>query len=223
MPDISTESVAMIGGTGPLGRGLAARLGGAGLRIYIGSRDAERAAQIARELPQAGADGAGEVIGVSNQDAVTLASLIVITVPYEALADQLSSLRGLDEGKVLVSTAVPMVFNGGLASPFSPAAGSATAEVGQLCPAAPVVGAFHTVSASGLLKLAEGMDEDVLVSGEDPNAKERVNSLIRCIPGLRPVDIGGLQSAGLSETITPLLLRLNRMHRAHTGIRITGL
>jgi len=221
--DLSVGTVALVGGTGPLGRGLAARLGRAGLRVWLGSRDPERAASVARDLPKDLSGGSGEVIGVSNQEAVTRAPIVIIAVPYEAIADQLSQLDGLGKDKVLVSTAVPVEFRAGLASAVSLSAGSATAEVAFLCPDARVVGALHTVSASRLLRLAEAMNEDVLISGDDLEAKALVNALVGRIPGLRPVDVGGLESAGLCETITPLLLRLNRLHRAHTGVRITGL
>jgi 8-hydroxy-5-deazaflavin:NADPH oxidoreductase len=217
------DEVGLIGGTGPLGRGLAARLAAAGLAVRLGSRDPLRADEIATTIQAQVGSGAGTVAGVANRDAASFGQLVLLTVPYEAGAALLTELGGLLQGRVLITTAAPMEFRRGVPYPITPEAGSAALEVSQQCPGALVVGAFHTVSASTLQRLDSPLDEDVIVTGDDAQAKKLVLSLVRTIAGLRPVDGGGLANAHYSETLTPFLIRLNRLHHTETGIRITGL
>jgi len=215
--------ISLVGGTGPLGRGLALRLAASGVGIRLGSRDPLRAREMADQLNQTLPAGARPIDGFGNQDAISGGSLVILTIPYEAMASQLASLSGLGDGRVVVSTAVPMEFHGGVPTPIRPEAGSAAELVASLCPTARVVAALHTVAAGPLLRLQTELDQDVLVAGDDPVAKAQASALISRIAGLRPVDAGALDAASGCEGITPLLLRLNRLHRAHTGIRITGL
>ena len=223
MSDDELQSVAMVGGTGPLGRGLAVRLAVAGITVWLGSRDGARAEAVARATSEMLPASAAAIVGTENQRAIQQASLTVIAIPYDALAAQLSALTGLDGGRVVVSTAVPMAFDKGVPTAVRPEAGSAAQLVQAICPDARVVGALHTVAAGQLLRFDDVLDEDVLVCGDDPAACDVVRALVARIPGLRPVAAGGLAVAGACEGITPLLLRLNRLHRAQTGIRITGL
>jgi len=216
-------SVGIIGGTGPMGQGLAARLGHAGLTVLLGSRDPQRAEDAASEIRARITQRAGSVHGGTNPEAAAYGDLSLLTVPYQAGWPILTQLEELLQGRVLVSTAAPMEFRGGLPHPVRPAAGSAAEEVARLCPGTLVVGAFHTVSAPALGRLAASLDEDVLVTSDHPAAKTLVAELIRQIPGLQPVDGGGLVNASFSEGLTPFLIRLNRLHHATTGIRITGL
>jgi len=162
-------------------------------------------------------------LGRGVREVLERCALVIITVPYQAMSATLEELRSVAAGRILVSTAVPMEFLGGVPHPVTTGFGSATEQVAQLCPDSLVVGAFHTVAAGQLLKLDHTLDEDVLLTAHDAAAKERVSGLVERIPGLRPVDAGSLDSARFCEQLTPLLLRLNRLHRAHTGIRITGL
>ncbi|MGA8427288.1 MAG: NADPH-dependent F420 reductase [Candidatus Dormiibacterota bacterium] len=217
------DRVGLIGGTGPLGRGLAARLAAAGLAVRLGSRDPQRADEIATTIQAQVGSEAGTVAGVANLDAASFGRLVLLTVPYEAGAALLTELGGPLQGRVLISTAAPMEFRRGVPYPITPEAGSAALEASQQCPGALVVGAFHTVSASNLQRLGSPLDEDVIVTADDPEAKELVLRLVRTIAGLRPVDGGGLGNAHFSEMLTPYLIRLNRLHHTETGIRITGL
>ncbi|MGA9920785.1 MAG: NADPH-dependent F420 reductase [Candidatus Dormiibacterota bacterium] len=215
--------VGIIGGTGPMGRGLAARFGQAGLAVLLGSRDPQRAAEAAVGIQEEMGAGAGFVQGGSNSEAAAYGELTLLTVPYEPGSPLVGQLGELLQGRVLVSTAAPMEFLRGMASPLRPHAGSAAQEVALMCPGALVVGAFHTVSAPTLGRLNEVLDEDVIVTSDHPAAKELVIQLVNVLPGLRGVDCGGLVNSCFSEGLTPFLIRLNRLHHTNTGVRITGL
>jgi 8-hydroxy-5-deazaflavin:NADPH oxidoreductase len=223
MNESELGEVGLIGGTGPLGRGLAARLAAAGLVVRLGSRDPQRAGEIAATIQAQVGGGRGTVAGVANPEAAGFGQLALLTVPYEAMAALLTQLGAQLQGRVLVSTAAPMEFRRGVLYPITPEAGSAAVEVSQHCPGALVVGAFHTVSASTLERLDSPLNEDVIVTADDAGAKELVIRLVRTIAGLRPVDGGGLANSHFSEALTPFLIRLNRLHHTETGIRITGL
>jgi NADPH-dependent F420 reductase len=218
----AADPVGLIGGTGPLGRGLALRLAGAGRSVLLGSRDASRAAAIAGELA-ATLGGGPPLAGATNQEVAERAELVLVTLPYPASRESVIPLAPLLAGKVVVSTAVPLEFRDGVPFPTTVPAGSAALELASCCPNSRVVGAFHTVSAPSLARLQSPLEEDTLITGDDPAAKEAVAELVRLVPGLRPVDAGGLLSSGLTEALTALLLRLNRIHRAHSGVRLTGL
>lgn len=216
------DLVGLLGGTGPLGRGLAGRLAQVGCPVLVGSRDPDRAAQLAAELSAELGAGA-QVLGAGNSEVAVRAELIFVTVPYAAVRDTVLPLAAALRGKVLVSTAVPMEFRDRTPQPLPVAAGSAALELARDCPGAEVVAALHTVSAPLLLERSRELSEDTLVSGDAEAAKRRVAELISRIPGLRAVDAGPLASSGLTEQLTPLLLRLNRIHHGHAGIRVTGI
>lgn len=219
----SSVAVGIIGGTGPLGRGLAARLATAGAAVQLGSRDPQRAQQTAEAVKARLGEGAGAVGGGSNLEAAAFGDLSLITVPYEATSALLADLGAALEGRTLISTAAPMEFRAGLAEPVRPRAGSAAQEVAELCPGSLVVGAYHTVSAASLGRLDSQLEEDVIVTSDHARAKTQVMRLVEAVPGLRAVDGGGLANARFSEGLTPFLLQLNRLHRARTGIKITGI
>ncbi len=222
MADAAAQALGFIGGTGPLGSGLALRLAAAGQGVLIGSRDPARAAEVAARLNAALPPGGRPLSGAENHE-VCGCPVVVVAVPYQAVVETISPLAPALGGRLLISTAVPMEFVGGRAEPLRPGAGSAGEELAALCPDSRVVGAFHTVAAGQLLNLAQPLDEDVLVSGDDPQDRHIVSHLVGLVPGLRPVESGPLRSGRFSEALTPLLLQLNRLHRAHTGIRITGI
>jgi hypothetical protein len=222
MNESALGEVGLIGGTGPLGRGLAARLAVSGITVRLGSRDQNRADEIAATVQAQVGSGRGTVVGASNLDAAGFGQLALLTVPYEAGAALLAQLEARLQGRVLISTAAPMEFRRGAPYPLTTEAGSAALEVAQRCPGARVAAAFHTVSASTLERLESTLDEDVIVTSDDATAKELAIHLVGTIAGLRPIDGGGLANAHFSEALTPFLIRLNRIHHAETGIRITG-
>jgi len=223
MSESAPAGIGVLGGTGPLGRGLALRLAVSGLDLMLGSRDRARGTQIADALAGQLPAGAGEVTGGSNREVLEHSRLVLLTIPFEAMAATLAELRAETAGRVLVSTAVPMEFLAGVPHPVATSQGSAAELAARLCPESSVVGGFHTVAAGQLLRLDQELAEDVLLTGDDAAAKLLVADLVGRIPGLRAIDAGPLGNAHFCEQLTPFLLRLNRLHHAHTGVCITGL
>jgi NADPH-dependent F420 reductase len=218
-------AVALIGGTGKLGSALAARFARAGHEVVIGSRDAERARQAASTVTQTidGVDGS-RVRGVDNAAAAAAADVVVITVPFEAQAATLRGLAGAVEERVVVSTAVPVRFVQGAApTHVEVEQGSASEQVAALLPRARVVGALHTMSSATLAKVDRDLDADVLITGDDAEAKMMVAELLASLSGIRVVDGGPLRNSRYVEQLTVVLLSINMRVRRSTGVRITNL
>jgi NADPH-dependent F420 reductase len=223
---VNPERIALIGGTGDLGYGLAVRWAHAGLPIVIGSRDATKARDAAERVKAAAATDTS-VEGRENSEAAEKSSVVVMSVPFPAQAGILKSIKGSLKGSVLVDTTVPLAATvGGRPTRLLGVwEGSAAEQARALVPAEiPVVAAFHNLSAGALQDLTHPLDCDVLICGDDATAKERLNPLVKQIPGLRPVDAGPLEMARVVESVTALLISINRRHKVpHAGLRITGL
>jgi NADPH-dependent F420 reductase len=213
--------IAIIGGTGPEGKGLAYRFALAGHEIIVGSRNAGRAEDAAREIAQR-VDGA-RVRGLENDAGAREAGLVVLTVPQEAQAATLPPLAAAIGDKIVISTGVPMVFTEGRASMAVVAEGSAAEQAQALLPDARVIGAFQNLAAGKLWKGDASLDQDVIVCGDDEAAKQEVMTLAGQIAGVRPVDGGPLASAKYVEAITVLLVGVNRRYKTTAGVRVTGL
>jgi NADPH-dependent F420 reductase len=217
--------VAVIGGTGEEGFGLALRLGRAGHRIVIGSRDAERgaaAAERAREL----LGGDARVEGTSNAEAAGT-EVVAVTVPFAGQAEIYRSIKAsVGAGSILIDATSPLATAvGGRAwQVIRPWHGSAAEQATAILgPGVRVVGAFHTISGHALQDLERPLDSDVLVCGDDREAKSLVGGLIDDIPDLRWVDCGALSMARVVETTTALLVSVNRAYKIReAGFRITG-
>jgi NADPH-dependent F420 reductase len=210
-------NIAIVGGTGNLGTALALRLAAPGVKVIIGSRDAQKAQSVVAALkPKI---RAGELEGTTNPQAVKQAHFVVIAVPYEGHAQMVQDLKGQVGGKVLIDTVVPL--NKG--RPFVPAAGSALQEAQQILgDEAPVIGALHNVSAVDLGDVDSPLG-DVLVCGDNPAAKQRVMEIITRI-GARTFDGGTAAYAYIIEGLTGVIIYLNRKYRSkHGSIRITGI
>ena len=210
-------TIAIVGGTGNLGSGLAPRLGAPGVKIIIGSRDAEKAKNAVATLkPRL---RAGELEGMTNRDAVKVAEFVVIAVPYEGHAQMVSDLKGQLGGKTVIDTVVPL--NKG--KPFVPTAGSALLEAQQiLAGEAPVVGALHNISAVDLGDVEAPLG-DVLVCGDNVEAKSKVMEIIERI-GARAFDGGPASNAYVIEGLTGVIISLNRKYKSkHGSIKITGI
>ncbi len=227
---MSDQKIAVIGGTGDLGFGLALRWATAGMHVFIGSRDrakAEDAARRVRETVKANGTTMISVSGLENLQAAAQASIVVLAVPFSAQAGILKNIKGSLQGAILVDTTVPLAATvGGKASRMLGVwQGSAAAQARELTPAGiSVLSAFHNVSAEVLQDLSATPDCDILVCGDDENAKKTFFPLVKSIPGLRPVDAGPLEMSRIVESITALLISLNLRHKLHhAGIRITGL
>jgi 8-hydroxy-5-deazaflavin:NADPH oxidoreductase len=216
-------SIAILGGTGPQGRGLALRFARAGTPVVIGSRDATRAQGIARELTAMLPDTAAAISGEDLHGAVTAAcEMVILAVPYAAHDATLESIRDRLAGKILIDIVVPLA-DGDPKAVDMPAAGSAT-EAAQvlLGESIPVVGALHNVSAATLNDLDHPINCDVLVCGNDLTAKEKVIELIRQLD-VEAYNAGPAVNARCIEAITPILIRLNiskKVPFTHAGIRI---
>ena len=214
--------LAFLGGTGPEGRGLALRLALAGEQTIIGSRDAERASTVAKELLK---QAPGTLVsGAANADAAAQADVVFLTFPYEGQRPVLEQLGGALGGKVVVNVIAPMSFQRGRgATAVEVAAGSAAQEAQKLLPGSLVVAAFQNVSAEKLQEHGTIMEGDVIVCSDHPEAKERVIGLVPKVPNLRAVDGGRLANARYVEQITPLLVNINRIYSIHAGIKVVGL
>lgn len=217
---MTAQTVAILGGTGPQGRGIALRLARAGVSVIIGSRDGARAADTAAEL----GGGAGlPLSGAGNADAARAASVVFVAVPWPAHHDTLADLRRELEGKIVVDVVNPLEFDGQGPVGIAVAEGSAAQQAQALLPGSVVVAGFHHVSAKTLLDESRGVDEDVMVCGDDEGAKLAVMALADLMPGVRGVDAGPLRLSGLVEGMTAVLLSINRQYRTTTGIRLTEL
>ena len=214
------HTIALLGGTGPEGRGLATRFVRAGHRVVIGSRQRDRGESVAAEL--LAALGGGALTGAANEDAVAGADLVVVTVPYEAHRPTLEALRDALVGKIVVDAVVPVRFERG-PRPIDVEAGSATEEAAALLPQSTVIGAFHNLPAEVLLDPDARIDSDVFITGGDAEAKATVSALAEQIEGVRAVDAGPLRFSRFVEGLTTLLIGINGRYKAHAAIRATGL
>jgi NADPH-dependent F420 reductase len=220
------ESVAMIGGTGNEGRGLALRWARAGIRVIVGSRDARRAMRAAQEIAQR-AGGAAKVEGMENAAAAAASGVVVLTVPFEAQAATLKHIqKALRPGAVLISTTVPLAAAVGdrATRVLGVWQGSAAEQAAAFAPeGVKVAGAFHNISAT-LLEGEHEVDCDAIICTNDAGARQAANELARAVPGVRAVDGGALENCRFVEQITALLITVNIRNKVkHAGIRITGI
>ena len=213
--DLSALTVAVLGGTGEQGRGLARRFGLAGIRVVLGSRDAARAQAAAAELP-------GEVSGADNAGAARAGDVVVVAVPWDGHRELLVALAQDLRGKVVVDCVNPLGFDGQGAYALPVEEGSAAQQALAVLPDSRVVAAFHHVSAVLLLdESVATVDTDVLVLGDDREATDLVRALVDVIPGMRGIYAGRLRNAAQVEALTANLISVNRRYKAHAGIRIT--
>lgn len=220
--DVSGRVVAVLGGTGPQGRGLARRLAQAGHRLVIGSRSAERGQSAAETLSADIGAAPGAVTGDDNAGAAAAGDIVIVAVPWEGHGELLESLREQLRGKIVVDCVNPLGFDKQGAYALDVPEGSAAQQAAALLPDSTVVAAFHHVSAV-LLEDPEvqSFDLDVLVLGEDREATDLVQALAASIPGMRGVYAGRLRNAAQVEAFTANLISINRRYKAHAGIRVT--
>jgi NADPH-dependent F420 reductase len=223
---MAQETIAILGGTGDQGLGLALRFARAGQRVVIGSRRQERAVEAAGQVCKQ-VSGAS-VEGRENADAVAGAPIVILSVPFENMASTVKAVRErLEPGQIVVSMGVPLAtaIGDGAVRTLGVWQGSCAELVASLVPrGVHVVSAFQNVSAHRLQHLEESVECDVVVSGaKEP--RERVMALCELVPGLRAVDGGPLANARIVEAITALLIGLNVRYEvtAGIGIRFTGL
>ena len=214
-------TLAILGGTGKEGAGLAMRWARAGYTVIIGSRAAERAQQRAQEM---NAELGDELLaGMGNAEAAAAADIVVLSVPYSAHKPTLLSVGEQCRGKILVDLTVPLQ-PPQIRAVNLPAGGAAALEAQALLgEAVTVVAAFQNVSAVKLRQLENDVDCDVLVCADDEEAKRAVADLVKAA-GMRAIDAGPLKNAVAAESLTPVLMHINRVYKVQgAGIRITGL
>jgi 8-hydroxy-5-deazaflavin:NADPH oxidoreductase len=221
----ASRPIAIIGGTGPAGIGLALRWARAGETIIIGSRDEQRA-QLAAAAVQLKVGNQANISGMENNAACAAADILMLTVPFEGQAPLLKQLKSsIPEGSILIDATVPLAaaVGGRPSRPLGVWQGSAAQQTAELVPkGVSVVAAFHNLSAD-LLNGDAPLDCDVIVCSDDPDAAQLTRELAAKIPGVRALDGGKLENARIVEQITALLIGLNIRHKGHAGIRITGL
>lgn len=214
-------TLAILGGTGNEGPGLALRWAGAGHRVIIGSRVAEKAQKVAAELNAA--LGAPLIEGLTNAEAARQCDIAVLTVPYEAQNPLLESLQAELEGKILINVTVPLK-PPKVSQVYLPPEGSASEQAQRLLgPGVRVVAAFQNVGAHNLEDPDHPVPCDVLVCGDDKEAKAVAIQLAAAL-GTRGLDAGPLANATIVEGLTAVLIGINKRYKiSGAGIRVTGL
>lgn len=215
-------TIAVLGASGPLGRGLTLRFATAGLRVVVGSRDADRAKTESQRLAEM---SGGDVRGLINTEAAVEGDIVVVAVPWHGHAELLSALRTELSGKIVVDCVNPLGFDKRGAHALSVPEGSAAEQAAELLTDSTVIGAFHNVSAVLLEDLIGNprIETDVLVLGEERGAADRIQDLVSVIPGMRGIYGGRLRNSHQVESLTANLISINRRHKTHAGLRITGL
>ena len=220
---MTKPSIAVIGGTGAEGSGLAVRWAAAGYPVIIGSRSPEKAANSAAEFSADLPEGSAVISGASNAGAASAAEIVVLSVPYSAQPDTVAQVVEGSQGKVFITVCVPLM-PPKVSTVWHPAGGSAAQEAqAQLGEGVQVIGAFQNVAAGSLRDLAWEPTCDVLVTGDQKAAKQVAMELARAA-GFFPVDAGPLANSSVVEGLTAVLIGINARHKVHgSGIRITGI
>ncbi len=214
--------VGILGGTGPAGRGVAARLAEAGIRVTIGSRDAERAAQVVAELVERAQVALDLVEGADNAGAAA-AELVVVATPWDSVIPTVRALREPLAGKVVISMVNALVKEGREMLALMPPRGSMAAAVQAALPDSLVAAAFHHLPASEMENLESGLEADVLVCSDHVEATAATVDLIERMKGLRPLDAGSLNQAAAIEAFTAVCITLNIHYKAHSTLRLAGI
>jgi NADPH-dependent F420 reductase len=218
--------VSIIGGSGALGFGLAARLARAGVEVVIGSREEARGVEAAQRAAVAAGPDAS-VQGADNATAAARGAVVILTVQFRNQSETLTNLKNvLAPGQLVVDTTVPLAaaVSGRATRMLGVWQGSAAEQAAEMVPeGVRVVSALHTVSAAPLADPEHALDEDVLVCGDRREDKREVAELLHLIPGLRCVDCGRLEMSRITESLTALMISVNVRYKTHAGIRLTGL
>jgi NADPH-dependent F420 reductase len=213
--------IAFIGGTGPEGMGLAMRFARSGNMVFIGSRSEERAAEAVAAVKEKVPDG--DVFGGLNLEGAEKADIVFLTVPWEAHESTLAELAEAIADKILVDVVVPMSFDKDGPSAIDIDDGSAAEQASRMVPEAKVVSGFHHLDGKELQKIDRPVQGDVLIAGDNKPAKKKVMELVEQIEWVRALDAGPLLNSRYLENWTVVLVQLNKIYKAHSGIRITGI
>ncbi|HUC04673.1 MAG TPA: NADPH-dependent F420 reductase [Acidimicrobiales bacterium] len=214
--------VGICGGTGPAGRGLAVRLAHSGVDVVIGSRDAERAETVVRELLARQPALSGTIRGAANEGAAER-DVVVVATPWDSAVVTVRPLADQLDGKVVISMANALVKEGREMLALVPPRGSMAAAVQAALPRSLVAASFHHLPASQMEDLASGLDADVLVCSDHSDATAATFELIASMDGLRPLDAGSLSQAAAIEAFTAVCITLNIRHKAHSTLKMSGI
>jgi len=219
---VTAVQIGILGGTGPAGQGLAARLASVGLQPVIGSRSAERAAEVRDELVAAW-PGRGLEIGAADNEGAAACDLVVVATPWDGVTDTVRPLAGALDGKVVVSMANALQKMGREFTALLPARGSIAANVQAAAPGALVAAAMHHLPAKELGDIDHPIESDVLVCSDHPRATEATMDLLAKLPDLRPLDAGPLSSAAPIEAFTAVMIQLNVRYKTRVAVKLTGI
>ena len=208
-----------LGGTGPEGKGLALRFALAGEKVFIGSRTSSRGIEASNSLKKFSDNN---IFGGTNSEAASKSDVIVAAMPYEGQRETLETLKTSLTGKIVITVVAPLIFNKGAISALPVKDGSAALEAQKILPESRIIGAFQNISARDLLIPNKPIDADVIVCGDDQDAKDYVITLANMIQGVRGINGGGLKNAGYVENLTALLLNINQVYKSHSSIKISG-
>lgn len=212
----------ILGGTGPAGRGVAVRLAQAGVAVTLGSRDAERAAQVAHDVVSRWPALNLAISGADNEGAAQV-DIVVVATPWDSAIATVKALREPLAGKVVISMANALVKEGREMLALVPPRGSVAAAVQAALPESLVSAAFHHLPASETENLESGLEADVLVCSDHASATAATIELIELMQGLRPLDAGSLSQAAAIEAFTAVCITLNIRHKAHSTVRMAGI
>jgi NADPH-dependent F420 reductase len=218
MRTTTMTTVGIVGGTGPAGRGVAARLASAGYHVVVGSRDAERASTTATQLVHR---GEGTVEGSSNDDAARC-EVVIIATPWDSAVATVRALREPLANKIVVSMVNALVREGAELVPLYPSRGSMAAQLAFALPSSRVVGAFHHLPAAQMEDLDSDLDADVLIVADDPMARDEVARMVHAMAGLHPVIAGSLSLAGAVESFTAVCISVNIRYKTHSYVKLAG-
>jgi 8-hydroxy-5-deazaflavin:NADPH oxidoreductase len=215
-------SIGILGGTGPAGSGLGARLASIGHTVVIGSRSKYRALEIRDELAERWPD-LDERLTCGDNEAASKADIVVIATPWDSAAAVAQENAENLDGKIVISMANALVRVNKEFQPLVPPRGSVAAHVQAAVPRCRLVAAFHHLPAAELGEIDQPIDSDVLICGDDPEAVREVSAIVARIPGCRPLDAGELSNATAIEAFTAVLLQLNVRYKTRVAPRLTGI
>lgn len=214
--------IGILGGTGPAGRGLAARLASVGMRTIVGSRIEERARECCAAMQD---EWPGRVLPLEGRDnaGAAEAEIVVVATPWDSAADTAASVAKQLEGKVVISMANALARVGDEFMALALPRGSVAAHVQAAVPGALVAAAFQHLPARALARLDVPLVGDVLVCSDHPAAWTATAALVGRMGGLRALHAGSLSAATAVEALTAVLLQLNVRYRGRAGLRLTGI
>jgi NADPH-dependent F420 reductase len=214
--------IGILGGTGPAGSALAARLASVGYTCVIGSRSKYRSMEVRDDLVAKWGDLA-DLLQCADNPSAADCDIVVIATPWDSAATTAQEYAAELEGKVVVSMANALIRVGHEFQALVPPRGSVAAHVQAAVPKCRVVAAFHHLPATELGHLGEPIDSDVLICSDDPEATKIIAEIVLKIPGCRPLDAGQLSNATAIEAFTAVLLQLNTRYKTRVAPRLTGI